>query len=333
MPVIEMGPDVSGGLSAVAGILNLDFPNPTVGPVSRTLITIGNGETVIKIIGFGFDVTLNGDVATAVAGTVRRIEVSEFNRAVVTLRDLDLELADLITAINSDQSGTDPSAIEDLLLPLPWRYIGNERPDLLSRGTESPDGVLFELSGNNEIFLQGGSDAFAGGSGNDDMRGAEGSDKLWGEVGDDLLFGGEGRDKVYGGDGNDQLDGGLGRDSLFGGNGNDELFGAVDADKVDGGRGNDTLNGEAGNDALTGGAGNDDLIGGGGHDTFRFSGRSGDDFVLDFTIGTDTLALTPRSDWAITSLVFGQVILENENGAVVTLLGVTTGTLTIDDLI
>jgi autotransporter passenger strand-loop-strand repeat protein len=56
-----------------------------------------------------------------------------------------------------------------------------------------------------------------------------------------------------------------------------------------GGSGKDVLVGAAGNDTLIGGAGNDMLYGNGGNNTFAFNLGSGQDKIMDFQAGQDTL--------------------------------------------
>jgi Ca2+-binding RTX toxin-like protein len=68
--------------------------------------------------------------------------------------------------------------------------------------------------------------------------------------------------------------------TTYGGTGNDTLQGDT---------GQDVLEGGAGNDILTGGAHADTLSGGDGLDTFVFTSGSGQDVVLDFTVGEDIL--------------------------------------------
>ena len=100
----------------------------------------------------------------------------------------------------------------------------------------------------------------------------------------DRLTGNDGVNLLSGGGGNDTLLGLNGTDTLNGGNGNDVLWG---------GNQNDKLDGEVGNDTLIGGNGYDTLIGGSGADSFVLEfPRSGSDKIIDFTHGTDTIALS-----------------------------------------
>ncbi|HZF76987.1 MAG TPA: carbohydrate-binding domain-containing protein [Acetobacteraceae bacterium] len=83
-------------------------------------------------------------------------------------------------------------------------------------------------------------------------------------------------------------------------------------DWLRGGAGNDTLNGGAGEDDLQGGGGNDMLragpgpgldgiTGGAGRDTFVFARGDGQDWVVDFTSGTDRIRLEGISSSQVTT--------------------------------
>ncbi|MFL7903374.1 Ig-like domain-containing protein [Azospirillum argentinense] len=202
--------------------------------------------------------------------------------------------------------------------------------------------------GDGDDLMNGGSenDTMGGGTGRDTMGGGTGNDILFGENGDDILFGEEGHDVLVLGAGSDMADGGAGNDTLFGEDGNDTLFGGGGADilslgagndMADGGDGNDTLFGGAGDDVMVGGAGDDVLFldqgadtvwGGAGADTFAFGGASGGSMVMDFTAGTDRLALfDPSLDLgsviASARVVGGNTVLDLRPGASVTILGQT----------
>ena len=102
--------------------------------------------------------------------------------------------------------------------------------------------------------------------------------------GNDAMTGSDVADRMSGLNGNDTMSGGAGNDLMRGGNGNDTL---------DGGEGNDNLFGDAGDDHLFGGLGKDKMTGGAGADQFHFDGlNQGTDTVLDFTHGTDHLAMS-----------------------------------------
>ena len=64
-----------------------------------------------------------------------------------------------------------------------------------------------------------------------------GNDTLLGNTGTDVLYGYEGNDSIDGKAGNDTLYGGAGNDSILGGTGNDTLYGEQGNDTIDGGDG------------------------------------------------------------------------------------------------
>ncbi|WP_247887644.1 Ig-like domain-containing protein [Azospirillum argentinense] len=202
--------------------------------------------------------------------------------------------------------------------------------------------------GDGDDLMNGGSenDTMGGGGGRDTMGGGTGNDILFGENGDDILFGEEGDDVLVLGAGSDMADGGAGNDTLFGEDGDDTLFGGngddilslgAGNDMADGGDGNDTLFGGAGDDVMVGGGGDDVLFldqgadtvwGGAGADIFAFGWASGGSMVMDFTAGTDRLALfDPSLDLgsviASARVVGGNTVLDLRPGASVTIVGQT----------
>ena len=92
--------------------------------------------------------------------------------------------------------------------------------------------------------------------------------------------------KITGTSQNDYIDGAAGADTISGGKG---------ADTLAGGKGDDSLNGGAGNDSLWGGAGNDTLFGGGGADVFVYKKGEGEDTILDYESGIDTVMILSGS--------------------------------------
>ncbi|MBD2568896.1 M10 family metallopeptidase C-terminal domain-containing protein [Anabaena lutea] len=102
-------------------------------------------------------------------------------------------------------------------------------------------------------------------------------------------------------------------ENATGGNGNDRLTGNSLNNLLVGGAGNDLLQGLAGNDTLWGGNGDDILTGGVGVDQFRFQGSGvfnanlGVDYITDFTVGQDKIALSKATFNAITNAV-GQAL-------------------------
>lgn len=196
--------------------------------------------------------------------------------------------------------------------------IGNAGNDTLMGG-DGRDWIVGG-DGNDSLLGGNGADQIGGGAGNDFADGGAGADTLFGgggsaETSRDTLLGGSGDDVIYAGFGddslmgdsdNDLLGGGEGHDVIMGGDGNDRLFGGIGAaalshDTLDGGAGDDTLYGGQGNDSMTGGAGDDviyagagdDVLSGGlGRDYFIVGPEAGQDQLLDFEVGEDTLDLT-----------------------------------------
>ena len=82
---------------------------------------------------------------------------------------------------------------------------------------------------------------------------------------------------------------------VSGGTGNDSVIGSSLNDFIRGGAGNDSINAGAGNDLVRGGAGNDTTFLGQGNDTLFYTidqvGAAATDFVTDFTVGEDKIAV------------------------------------------
>jgi Ca2+-binding RTX toxin-like protein len=91
------------------------------------------------------------------------------------------------------------------------------------------------------------------------------------------LIGGNASGIISGTDGAETLDGRGGNDLLYGNEGFDRLIGGD------------------GDDLLVGGKSSDSLTGGAGRDTFRFYRGDGTDFILDFEIAADKIALSRAS--------------------------------------
>ena len=117
------------------------------------------------------------------------------------------------------------------------------------------------------------------------------------------------------GAGGDQtIRGGAEGDVLQGRGGDDALIGAG---------GNDRLDGGTGDDILSGGAGRDGLFGSEGEDVLVFEAGFGNDTVLDFDAGADTLDLDAlQLDFGFEQLVIEQrgsgtfVALDRDMGGV-----------------
>lgn len=184
------------------------------------------------------------------------------------------------------------------------------------------------------ILAFGGNDSLEGGLGRDWLAGGDDADVLKGGSGNDALFGDAGLDVVEGGSGNDFLFGGADADTLDGGSGNDTQSGGTGFDNVSGGAGSDVLLGDAGNDSIAGGSGDDSIIGGTGNDqlagnsgadTFYFQSGFGQDVVLDFRSGADTLAIQANiNGLAITTPADLATYITGQGGSSVITLGSDT---------
>ena len=128
---------------------------------------------------------------------------------------------------------------------------------------------------------------------------------------DDDLIGSDQADQVDAGVGDDDVDGGAGDDVLDGGSGDDALDGGAGADDIEGGKGDDVLDGGSGDDVLDGGQGDDVLEGGRGADTFLLG--PGDDVVLDFRPGVDSLQLNSDAPYRLQADGDAVLILQGDS--------------------
>ena len=286
----------------------------------------------------------------------------------------EINMGDLVRAIDRDDSGQDPAAIENFFANQAWIYNGLGGVDFVNGETLSQDDVeirfnladrftlgagddrLLSGAGNDTVsggtgndtllgqdgndFLRGGKqeDLIRGGNGNDSIVGQSNADDLYGEFGRDTVKGGGGNDTIFGGEGNDFLKGGTREDQIFGDQGNDLMFGNSFDDTLDGGEGNDRLNAGGGDDVLWGREDNDTLKGGAGADEFVYSGNDGDDVILDFEVGIDTMLIifdAPLDNFSQTIAATRQqgndAVIDLGGGDSVTLRGVNRDDLSGSD--
>ncbi len=154
----------------------------------------------------------------------------------------------------------------------------------------------------------------------DNVRGSTGDELFLGRTGNDLLHGGGGEDVVKGGAGNDVIKGGGGADRLFGNAGNDRLVGGL------------------GDDTITGHGGDDILVGRGGADQFNFTTSFGDDRIIGFQAGLDTLNFQRSADVAgIDDLSIsqsdGDVVVTDRDGDTLLLVDADLADITSDDFL
>src|SRR5262245_13428981 len=137
-------------------------------------------------------------------------------------------------------------------------------------------------------ILSRGNDRFAGSSGADLVFSAGGDDLVVTRLGQDTAFGGEWTVTIEAGTENYLVDGGLGDDILSSGGGKDFVWSG------------------AGNDVIGPGAGDAIMSGGSGTDALQFKSGFGDDVLVDFQFGVDTLqffagSLSPTQNVSISS--------------------------------
>ncbi|MEZ9525580.1 calcium-binding protein [Enterovibrio norvegicus] len=213
---------------------------------------------------------------------------------------------------------------------------GHDGDDTLD-GQDGNDDLIGDR-GDDTLYSGNGNNTLDGGSGYDRAYGASGDDKITdsefavGAGGQDIIFANaHTADIAIGGAGNDWIEG-YGGDQLGGGSGNDVLVSFGLNDTLRGGTGDDVLLVEgstANNTRLFGGAGNDYLsgngndqllIGGSGADIFHF-GHSllrsddalpneppsiGNDRIVDFEIGVDTISIDTGLANSIDDLIIEQ---------------------------
>ena len=88
-----------------------------------------------------------------------------------------------------------------------------------------------------------------------------------------------------------EIVGNTGANTLLGGTKADTIRGGAGKDYIEGGAGKDYLFGDGGADTLYGGAGNDQLTGGKGKDVFVVVSGGGNDTIMDYAQGDDTIKL------------------------------------------
>lgn len=174
---------------------------------------------------------------------------------------------------------------------------GGDGADLITMTARVLEGTDVEIASN---YAQGG-------AGNDTIFAT-----AYGDADDYLL------NEIRGGAGDDILvartEGGYGESYIGGGSGDDVL-------QVIGGDYNE-LYGMDGNDALFGGTGRDIMSGGEGADRFFIGLDNGDDVIIDFEIGTDTMVLTDGQAIDSLSASGGDTLVTFADGGSVLLQGI-----------
>lgn len=129
-----------------------------------------------------------------------------------------------------------------------FRYVSNgsdsvniwtSTVDAYTYGSSLDDTIDGNLTEDNIIYSEGGSDSITTGSGADWVDSGEGNDFVNSGSGDDYLIAGDGSDFIETEDGND---------TIYGGSGNDIIDSGAGDDFVDGGQGTDFIADPLGND-------------------------------------------------------------------------------------
>lgn len=267
MPTVSFAPGVWGTSLGFLNDLNAMGSQATLGRVTASRAALTDGALTCVLTGTGLAGSGHGSDRVLTGGTITDITVLDGGAKAVLIHQLGLSAITLQTVMTAEHAATDPAAMEHLVQGLGWTYSGTQFADGIFATSQSSDGVVWNLGGDDIVRAKGSDDTLCLGDGND--RG----------------LGGAGYDFLQGGAGRDTLLGGAQGDALNGDSGADRLYGNGDADRLDGGTGNDTL---------TGGPGNDTLIGGAGADTFRFSLGSAIDHVRDLDVVHDLIDLPGR---------------------------------------
>lgn len=255
--------------------------------------------------GTGFSTGLIGGDTYIVTGTVDQISFTSGGQTVL-FNNVNIPMATFSAVIFADESGANPTAIEDFLQARPWNItLGNGDDVATATTVVSQDGAVFNLLNNDVIRGQGGNDNLFSGSGNDLLDGGRG---------DDILNGGDGRDRLYGD---------RGRDTLQGGRQSDKLYGEESHDRLFGGNGNDQLDGGVGNDFLAGGRGSDIFIFRDGYGNDRIKGFDSKDANEDIDLRGVT-NITSFADLTTNHMtqVGAHVVIDDFSGTRITVLNV-----------
>lgn len=295
--VVRLGTEVdnvfNGQNSTSATYINAGLGNDTLrGGDANDFLVGGGGDDVIRggagadgfiggggadtIFGAGGSDTATVDVATAGADQVNLGRGSDVVAVSTTAAEKAIRLTFTSAEVGND-AGRDSGALANQDGGLAVRLQAEDGSDALTGSLSRYDdeGVTFLASGGVKFDVR------------DLVSGTQRGDMF-----DAVTLGTADADTV---DGSDQsiayyVNGGAGDDTITSGSAMDFLVGGV------------------GDDALNGSAGNDQLLGGAGADGFVFTDEPGNDTVLDFVSGTDTIDL---SSFGIT---FDDLTIEQANG-------------------
>lgn len=314
MPRLRFASNVAGTIDAVQFHLEALVLDASLQSLSdrEAVLTFRPGSTDLTYTASGLNLgsVPDGEGGTRLTGTLTGLRVDTPGGLLVEIDRLFLPLATLTAAAEEDRSGSDPGAVDDIVLGLDWSYRGSPPGTFQPRDAVNDDGVVLNMRGNDVAIFEDGADIFWLGDGRDLARGGGGDDGLAGGNGNDILFGEDGAD------------------ALEGDAGDDILIGGAEGDLLKGGSGNDRLVGEDGVDVLVGGTGNDRLLGGAGEDTFRFLAGDGFDVIVDFDAEADLIQLAGDSDQVTVTDTLAGALLRGDD---VTVLVLNTTADSLDD--
>ena len=338
MPTMSFGPTVNSTLDAILGTVDNALFVAVLTSFSPTQVVFTAGPTVYTVTGTGFTVGLLSGQAVLTGGMIDTFTEVIGVDIGVSITNFGLSALALSQAYLAEDSGSNISALETLLLNLDWTYQGRDNADVLLESDTSGDGIPINMAGddifylargNDIVFMGDGADRGYGDAGQDVIRGGNGRDRLYGQGSNDSLYGGADNDRLYGGAHLDMLFGDVGNDWLYGGSSNDTLMGGDGNDSLYGDTDDDVLFGGAGRDTLFGGLGDDTLEGGAGVDTFDFTVAAGGfDYITDFNRNADFIVV--NAGYTIAHGGAG-VIVENGVNNAVQVLGVSYAQYLADD--
>jgi Ca2+-binding RTX toxin-like protein len=297
--VIELAGEGTDEVRTALGLLTLaaNVENLTYTAGSTSFVGLGNSlNNVITggtgrddLYGYAGDDTLidggvnNGNSDTLIGGTGNDIYiVTERTSSTIELAGEGIDEVRTIFSIFGLQSNVENLTYTDNAIH--QAGVGNNLDNVIRGGT-----------GGDDLFGRDGNDTLYGGSGTPNT--------LLGQLGDDtyvvdtlgdsvIEYVGEGIDTVRASVAGFTLPANV-ENLLYVGSGTFIGVGNALGNAITGGAGYDQLNGLDGNDFITGGSGADLLQGGTGADQFRYTGgETGLDRIIDFTGGSDKIALS-----------------------------------------
>ena len=179
-------------------------------------------------------------------------------------------------------------------------------PDTKKKQTAT---VIVGDDNDNGVTGTDGDDWIVSGNGNKTVNAGKGNDMIqvgWGDLGSEgtqIINAGSGNDEIYADGGTNILNGGDNNDIIFVENTNNNVLNGDAGDdtlevygnghNLNGGDGDDKLIVRYGNNCtLNGGKGNDTLYGGDGNDIFVYANGEGNDTIIDYAAGQDTLQIS-----------------------------------------